>query len=251
MSLARGEALVPEAVAGATPESEPAVVIAIAASMDERLRVARIVSPHAPLLLVASREEALQLLARGSDELLQPVAAVAPVERIERVERVVERLEPAEPVDPVDPVDTVDQVQPTGMPVGATADPPRLVDGVEVDSEWRTMAWQGSSVALSPLEHDLLLCLLDPPLRTWTFELLHRTVWGNDHLAGRDDVQSVVKRLRRKLRDIASPLGIRAVRGVGLRIVDHRQPLPVQRSAAVPTRAARTDTAVHTSVPPR
>ena len=31
-----------------------AVVIAIAASMDERLRVARIVSPHAPLLLVAN-----------------------------------------------------------------------------------------------------------------------------------------------------------------------------------------------------
>jgi DNA-binding response OmpR family regulator len=113
------------------------------------------------------------------------------------------------------------------------------------------MAWQESSVALSPLEHDLLLCLLDVPLRTWTFELLHRTVWGNDHLAGRDDVQSVVKRLRRKLRDIASPLGIRAVRGVGLRIVDHRQPLPVERSAAVPTRAAPADTTVHTSVPPR
>jgi DNA-binding response OmpR family regulator len=246
MSLARGEALVPEAVAGTTPDSEPAVVIAIAASMDERLRVARIVSPHAPLLLVASREEALHLLARGSDELLQPVAAVAPVEQIERVEpveRLVERVEPAVPVD---------QVQPTAVPAGrSTSDPPRLVDGVEVDSEWRTMAWQESSVALSPLEHDLLLCLLDVPLRTWTFELLHRTVWGNDHLAGRDDVQSVVKRLRRKLRDIASPLGIRAVRGVGLRIVDHRQPLPVERSAAVPTRAAPADTTVHTSVPPR
>jgi DNA-binding response OmpR family regulator len=243
MSLARGEALVPEAVAGTTPDSEPAVVIAIAASMDERLRVARIVSPHAPLLLVASREEALQLLARGSDELLQPAAAVAPVEQIERVERVVERVEPAVPVD---------QFQPTVMPAGpSTSDRPRLVEGVEVDSEWRTMAWQGSSVALSPLEHDLLLCLLDLPLRTWTFELLHRTVWGNDHLAGRDDVQSVVKRLRRKLRDIASPLGIRAVRGVGLRIVDHRQPLPAQRSAAVPTRAAPADTTVHTSVPPR
>jgi DNA-binding response OmpR family regulator len=190
MSLARGEALVPEAVAGSSSVTEPAVVIAIAASMDERLRVARIVSPHAPLLLVASREEALQLLARGSPE----------------------------PDDPV-----------PGLPAPAL---PTAADGVEVDSEWRTMHWQGASVALSPLEHDLLLCLLDPPLRTWTFELLHRTVWGNDHLAGRDDVQSVVKRLRRKLRDVSSPLGIRAVRGVGLRIVDHRSPIPVQR---VPT----------------
>jgi DNA-binding winged helix-turn-helix (wHTH) protein len=242
MSLARGEALVPEAVAGTTADSEPAVVIAIAASMDERLRVARIVSPHAPLLLVASREEALQLLARGNDELLQPVAAVAPVERIERVE-------PVEHVEPVAPVEPDGQPAAVQAPV-ATSEPPRLVDGVEVDSEWRTMTWQGSSVALSPLEHDLLLCLLDLPLRTWTFELLHRTVWGNDHLAGRDDVQSVVKRLRRKLRDIASPLGIRAVRGVGLRIVDHREPVPVHRSAALPSRAAATDMTVHTPVRP-
>jgi len=191
MSLARGEALAPEVVAGSSSsEIETAVVIAIAASMGERLRVARIVSPHAPLLLVASREEALQLLARG---ITEPVAPVL------------------------------------GLPA---PDRPSPADGVEVDSEWRTVHWQGSSVALSPLEHDLLLCLLDPPLRTWTFEILHRTVWGNDHLAGRDDVQSVVKRLRRKLRDVSSPLGIRAVRGVGLRIVDHRQPVSVER---VPT----------------
>lgn len=201
MSLARGEALVPEGVAGSSSsDSEPAVVIAIAASMDERLRVARIISPHAPLLLVASREEALQLLARGAPE-------------------------------------QVEQVRELRAP-----DPPSLVAGVEVDSEWRTLHWQGSRVALSPLEHDLLLCLLDPPLRTWTFALLHRTVWGNDHLAGRDDVQSVVKRLRRKLRDVASPLGIRAVRGVGLRVVDHREP-PPQRSAIEASRPARLPTA--------
>lgn len=201
MSLARGEALVPEGVAGSSSsDSEPAVVIAIAASMDERLRVARIISPHAPLLLVASREEALQLLARGATEHAEPVREL-----------------PA-------------------------PDPPALAAGVEVDSEWRTLRWQGTSVELSPLEHDLLLCLLDPPLRTWTFALLHRTVWGNDHLAGRDDVQSVVKRLRRKLREVASPLGIRAVRGVGLRVVDHREPAPAQRSAIEAPRAARLPT---------
>ena len=201
MSLARGEALVPEGVAGSSSsDTEPAVVIAIAASMDERLRVARIISPHAPLLLVASREEALQLLARGAPEHVEPVHELP------------------------------------------DSNPPSLVAGVEVDSEWRTLRWQGTSVALSPLEHDLLLCLLDPPLRTWTFALLHRTVWGNDHLAGRDDVQSVVKRLRRKLREVASPLGIRAVRGVGLRVVDHREPAPAQRSAIEASRPARLST---------
>ena len=75
---------------------------------------------------------------------------------------------------------------------------------------------------LSPLEHDLLVCLLREVGRTWTFARIHRRVWGNDHLGGRDDVQSVVKRLRRKLHALSSPYGIHAVRGVGLRLVDHR-----------------------------
>lgn len=171
MSLARGEALVPEGAAGeSSSDPEPLVVIAIAPSLDERLRVTQMVSPHAPLLLVSSREEALALLSGGG-----------------------------------------------GKPPCPT---PSL--GIEVDSEWRLLRWQGASAPISPLEHDLLLCLLDPPLRTWTFALLHRAVWGNDHLGGRDDVQSVVKRLRRKLRYVGSPLAIRAVRGVGLRLVDER-----------------------------
>ncbi len=186
MSLARGEAPVDEGSADwASPDDQPAVVIAIAPSMDERLRVARIVSPHAPVLLVSSREEALALLAGRGDE------------------------PPSTPQ--------------TGS--AAAADAGSTPPGVVVDSEWRTLCWDGVSVPLSPLEHDLLVCLLEPPVRTWTFAALHRTVWGNDHLGGRDDVQSVVKRLRRKLRSLSSPLGITAVRGIGLRLVDRRDPL--------------------------
>lgn len=191
MSLARGEAPVHEGSADwSFLDDQPAVVIAIAPSMDERLRVARIVSPHAPLLLVSSREEALALLAgRGGGQGPGPPVLAA-----------------------------------AGSATGDPAPPSELL-GVVVDSEWRTLGWDGVSVPLSPLEHDLLVCLLDPPVRTWTFMALHRSVWGNDHLGGRDDVQSVVKRLRRKLRALSSPLGISAVRGIGLRIVDHRDPL--------------------------
>lgn len=188
MSLARGEAPVNEGSADwPSPDGQPAVVIAIAPSMDESLRVARIVSPHAPLVLVSSREEALALLAGREGQ--PPLARPTP---------------PAPEVSTADP--------------GTTSQLP----GVVVDSEWRTLGWEGVSVPLSPLEHDLLVCLLDPPLRTWTFAALHRTVWGNDHLGGGDDMQSVVKRLRRKLRALSSPLGISSVRGVGLRLVDHR-----------------------------
>jgi DNA-binding response OmpR family regulator len=55
---------------------------------------------------------------------------------------------------------------------------------------------------------------------TLTFEELHRDVWGNDHLGDRSDPTSTVKRLRRKLTGLGSPLVIQAVRGVGLRLVE-------------------------------
>jgi hypothetical protein len=191
MSLARGEDLVHEGLAGTPGVADvPAVVIAIAPSMEERLRVARIVNVHTPVLLVSTREEAVALLTGGAGPP-QPL----PASVLEAVG------------DPVhDP--------------GHGPEPP--ADGLVVDSDWRVVRWEGSSVPLSPLEHDLLVCLLGAPGRTWTFERIHQRVWGNDHLGGRDDVQSVVKRLRRKLRELGSPFGIHAVRGVGLRLVDHR-----------------------------
>jgi DNA-binding response OmpR family regulator len=49
---------------------------------------------------------------------------------------------------------------------------------------------------------------------------VHQRVWGNSHLGGRGDVQSVVKRVRLKLEVIGSPLRLQVVRGVGLRLVE-------------------------------
>jgi hypothetical protein len=202
MSLARGEDLVHEGLAGTPGTADvPAVIIAIAPSMEERLRVAQLVT-HAPVLLVSSREEAVALLTGGEPppEALAPVppadAVLADPLAVPVVEAVVEAV--VAPADPVAP------------------------DGLVVDSDWRVVRWEERTVPLSPLEHDLLVCLLADPGRTWTFERIHQRVWGNDHLGGRDDVQSVVKRLRRKLRELGSPYGIHAVRGVGLRLVDHR-----------------------------
>jgi hypothetical protein len=91
-----------------------------------------------------------------------------------------------------------------------------------IDPDLRTAAWSGRSVPLSPLEYDLLSCLLGDVGHTFAFADLHTHVWGNAHLGDRSDVQSVVKRLRRKLRDLDCPLQIMAVRGVGLRLVDRR-----------------------------
>ena len=109
-----------------------------------------------------------------------------------------------------------------GVPPAAPAPVAVASDQVIVDSDLRTASWEGRSVPLSPLEHDVLCCLLAELGHTWPFEALHRQVWGNAHLGDRSDVQSVVKRLRRKLRELGCPTEIHAVRGVGIRLVDRR-----------------------------
>lgn len=159
MSLARGE-------------QASALLIAIAPSEDERMRVARLVGDHVAVLLVSSVEDAVSLLDR------------------ERADRLARRQ-----------VVAVDE---------ETA--------LTVDSDQRTANYDGASVALSPLEHDLLCCLLADAGHTLRFEELHEQIWGTGHLGGLADVQSVVKRLRRKLRDLRCPVRITSVRGVGLRL---------------------------------
>lgn len=160
-----------------------AVVIAIAQSVEERVRIAELVDGSATVLLVSDVAEAVEFLRRAG----------RPAPRIEAV--------PPEPVPAV---------------------APRPPEGLVVDPDWRTATWQGARTQLSPLEHDLLQCLLAEIGHIQTFECLQQQVWHNEHQGGRSHVQSVVKRLRRKLELIGSPFHIDAVRGVGLRLVDMR-----------------------------
>ncbi len=202
----------------------PTVVIVIAPSAEERLRLARLVNDEVPVLLVSSRDEAIALL--GGDEAqgrsCRPDLDAgrrsgawrgAPGLSVLTWSQAAAARGPAAVVEPL----------PAARPArkGAPESNGHSV-GIDIDSDWRVASWRDKAVSLSPLEHDLLRCLLGDLGRTLTFERLHRQVWGNDHLGGRSDLQSVVKRLRRKLRDLGSPLQIHAVRGVGLRLTDLR-----------------------------
>ena len=61
MSLARGETF--EATIGADdPVDRPALLIAVAPTHEERLRVARLLGQDVAVMMVASREEAVALL---------------------------------------------------------------------------------------------------------------------------------------------------------------------------------------------
>jgi DNA-binding response OmpR family regulator len=88
-----------------------------------------------------------------------------------------------------------------------------------IDSDARVVRCGDLQADLSPLEHDLLVSLHGAGGHIRTFAWLQEHVWHNDHQGSRSHVQSVVKRLRRKLGAIGSPVQIDGVRGVGLRLV--------------------------------
>ncbi|MFC3502495.1 winged helix-turn-helix domain-containing protein [Micromonospora krabiensis] len=90
--------------------------------------------------------------------------------------------------------------------------------GLRVDSDRRVLRWRDQEIELTRLEHDLLLCLVGAPGRVWTYERLHQTVWGNEHLGRGSDMHSVVRRVRRKLVELGASATIHAVRGVGFRL---------------------------------
>ena len=182
MPLARGEGQV-EADDGVVGPSAAAVVIAIAPAAQDRVRLAALVSAYAPLLLVSSAEEAVAFLGRQGQPGEHATGSASP--------------RPA-------------------------PEPPPTVTGLHLDSDRRLASWGGQSLSLSPLEHDLLARLISRPGHTWTFVRLHQDVWGNSHLGTGADVHSVVKRVRRKLRQLRSPLEIETIRGVGLRLVQLR-----------------------------
>ncbi|MGH3681502.1 MAG: winged helix-turn-helix domain-containing protein, partial [Natronosporangium sp.] len=94
----------------------------------------------------------------------------------------------------------------------------RHVAGLLVDSDLLLAGRNGEHVRLTPLEHDLLVCLGSEPRQTWTHAALHEAVWNTRHVGGQADIHSVVKRLRRKLAELGSGATITAVRGVGFRL---------------------------------
>ncbi len=97
-------------------------------------------------------------------------------------------------------------------------------DTLMIDSVRSTARYRDHQVDLTRLEHDLLRCLTTEPVRVWSYAELHRSVWHDERRERRADVQSLVKRLRRKLAELGTGVTIDAVRGVGFRLTHHQQP---------------------------
>lgn len=103
-------------------------------------------------------------------------------------------------------------------PPAAPEEPLRLAPGLAVDSDRRVLRWRDRETELTRLEHDVLRCLSEAPGQVWSYERLHDTVWGNQHLGRGSDMHSVVRRLRRKLSRLDAEATIATVRGVGFRL---------------------------------
>ncbi|MGR6319831.1 winged helix-turn-helix domain-containing protein [Micromonospora soli] len=161
----------------------PSLVIGIASSAAERRQLAQLLGGTEAFLIVSSARQARRFL----DLVRKPGAATAP---------------------------PLDREARNGEVSAAGAAPPDL----SVDSDRRVLRWQGREIGLTPLEHDLLLCLVATPGQVWTYQRLHLEVWGNEHLGRGSDVHSVVRRIRRKLARLDAPATIHAVRGVGIRL---------------------------------
>ena len=166
------------------------LLIAVAASLEERVRLAELVDDVAPLLLVSSLDELRKLLTTAQQPPVppEPAAEVEPATRSGPERR------------------------------------PRAADVLAIDSARSVAQWRDREVPLTDLEHDLLLQLTVEPLRVWTYEALHQAVWRNRHLRGTADVHSLVKRLRRKLDELGTTVTIDSVRGTGFRLTDHQRP---------------------------
>ncbi|MFN8468181.1 MAG: response regulator transcription factor [Caldilineaceae bacterium] len=154
------------------------------------------------ILLTARREEAdrIEGLELGADDYV--VKPFSPQELVSRVRAVLRRT------------------QSQGRQ-GAPIERDRAVlafDGLAIDVAARSVQVDGSDVALTSKEFDLLLFLASHPRQVYNREQLLAQVWGETQYIDASTVTVHVRRLREKLeKDPASPRYIQTVWGVGYR----------------------------------
>jgi DNA-binding response OmpR family regulator len=184
-------------------QTEPfPLLIAVAASPEQRVRLAELVDDVAPLLLVSSLDELRKLLVQAQPP--PPDEAVgAPAVGSEQL----------------------------AARRAASPNPIEQAEVFAIDRSRSVARFRDREIPLTDLEQELLSRLMSTPLRVWTYDALHHTVWRDRTLRGTGDVHSVVKRLRRKLDELGTTVTIDAVRGIGFRLTDHQRPMIVERRA--------------------
>lgn len=90
------------------------------------------------------------------------------------------------------------------------------IGDLSIDVAGHSVTRDGTPIALTPLEFDLLVCLARKPWQVFTREVLLEQVWGYRHAADTRLVNVHVQRLRSKVEhDPENPEIVVTVRGVG------------------------------------
>lgn len=91
---------------------------------------------------------------------------------------------------------------------------------IVLDPAGHTVTRKGELLDLTPLEFDLLACLLNTPEQVFSREKLLQQVWGYHHPGDTKLVNVHMTRLRSKIEDDAeNPQVIKTVRGIGYQAV--------------------------------
>lgn len=93
-------------------------------------------------------------------------------------------------------------------PPASTADASIVVGALRLDEETFEAWWGTEPIGLTRLQFDLLMVLARRPRMVFTREQLLNVVWGTDFTDDVRTVDSMVKRLRTRLRDAGAPEGL-------------------------------------------
>lgn len=166
------------------------------------------------LVLIASPSLGGELRRVRASGWVGPVVVVGDVAEATQLARSLQSLQAPEEA-PVGSRRAEADAQVRGRLGAGTGSRPSLM----LDPDRRMVVSGGRRTSLTPLEYAVLHALLVQPGRVCPFADLTERVWGTPFDGDTGQVHSVVKRVRRKLDSIDSPVRVQAVRGFGFRAV--------------------------------
>ncbi|MBV9228698.1 MAG: response regulator transcription factor [Chloroflexi bacterium] len=161
-----------------------------------------------PILMLTARsdeDDRITGLDLGADDYL--VKPFSPRELVSRVRAILRRVSNQDAVE-VKPIPTPAPIQ--------TNDTLRF-PGLTIDMLARRVEVNGSEVALTPTEFDLLALLAKSPDRVFTREMLMNKVWGYDYLGDGHTIDVHISALRKKIETDPEQRYIKTVWRVGYR----------------------------------
>jgi two-component system response regulator ResD len=165
---------------------------------------------NTPILMLTARgseDDRISGLESGADDYL--VKPFSPRELVSRVRAILRRVGTSEAGEAHTPSNS------SSSP--ATADNILRFPGLSIDMSARRVEVNGSEVALTPTEFDLLALLARAPGRVFTREILMNKVWGYDYLGDGHTIDVHISALRKKLEANSEQRYITTVWRVGYR----------------------------------